>query len=67
MELEKRLGFEFVGCFRALLVGRMFRNVPLSEALDRASLVQASSPSADQQEISRDSKACGEQSLVLLS
>ena len=57
-ELEKRLGFEFVGCFRGLLV---------SEALDRASLVQGSSPWIDQQKTSRDSKACGEPSLVFLS
>ena len=43
------------------------RNASLSEALARVSLVQAPSPWTDQQKTHRDSKACGEQSLVLLS
>ena len=66
-ELKERLKLEFVECFRGLLVEHTVRNASLSKALARASLVQASSPSTDQQEISRDSKACGEQSLVLMS
>ena len=66
-EMEKRLGFEFVECFRGLLVECTVRNALLSEALARVSLVQASSPWTDQQKTSRDSKARGEQSLVLLS
>ena len=46
-ELEKRLGFEFVECFRGLLVECTVRNALLSEALARVSLVQASSPWTD--------------------
>ena len=37
-ELKKRLGFEIVGCLCCLLVECTFGNVPLSEALARASL-----------------------------
>ena len=54
-ELKERLEFEFVECFRGLLVECTVRNASLSEAFARASLVQASSPWTDQQKTSRDS------------
>ena len=53
-EVKERLKFAFVKCFRGLLVERTVRNASLSEALARASLVQASSPWTDQQKTPRD-------------